>query len=400
MKKRIILLLTFIVSFIMCTDIAKAANVQELTCVYDKTKSQPGIKFTIDKSGNGNLYISPNNVSSLSAETNWIHQITNDRLYVDGTAKSYTSCPVCIHYNSKSGQIEGPDDEGVCKTPENEVAGTLNTGLSNSTVDDTHAYEIYGANPKLVSSEFPNLVINEKPQSDDDVLNGTWIKKCVYKKDNNRIEIYFNRNEFVLYDNNISILYGNKTETIIYIETKKFTINNDHTLEQLVKKYNENLNEDQCYAHVYKSTKCTNPNERNKKNKKYETSYYKDSKTTNSNQEEYVRDDAESKSKTKPVKEEITTCEALIGKSTIELINTIMKYIRIAVPLLLIGFGVSDFAIAVFSSKEEDTKKSREKFIKRIIAAVLVFLSPIFINLLLSLANEVWTWITPETCIK
>ena len=40
MKKRIILLLTFIVSFIMCTDIAKAANVQELTCVYDKTDSQ------------------------------------------------------------------------------------------------------------------------------------------------------------------------------------------------------------------------------------------------------------------------------------------------------------------------------------------------------------------------
>lgn len=392
MKKRIILLLTFIVSFIMRTDIAKAANVQELTCVYDKTNSQPGIKFTIDKNGNGNLYISPSNASNLSAKTNWIQQITNDRLYVDGTAKSYTSCPVCINYNSKSGQIEGPDGKedgkGNCKTG----AGTLNKELSKLTVDDTHAYEIYGASP--------NLVINEKPQNDDEVLNGTWIKKCVYKKDNNRIEIYFNRNEFVLYDNNISILYGNKTETKIYIETKKFTINNDHTLEQLVKKYNENLNEEQCYAHVYKSTKCTNPNERNKKNKKYETSYYKGSKTTNSNQEEYVRDDAESKSKTKPVKEEITTCEALIGKSTIELINTIMKYIRIAVPLLLIGFGVSDFAIAVFSSKEEDTKKSREKFIKRIIAAVLVFLSPIFINLLLSLANEVWTWITPETCIK
>lgn len=392
MKKRIILLLTFIVSFIMCTDIAKAANRQELTCVYDKTDSQPGIKFTIDKNGNGNLYISPSNVSSLSAETNWIQQITNDRLYVDGTAKSYTSCPVCIHYNSRSGQIEGPDGKedgkGNCKTG----AGTLNKELSKLTADDTHAYEIYGGSSKLV--------INEKPQSDDEVLNGTWVKKCVYKKDNNRIEIYFNRNEFVLYDNNISILYGNKTETKIYIETNKFTINNEHTLEQLVKKYNENLNEDQCYAHVYKSTKCTNPNERNKKNKKYETSYYKGYKTTNSNQEEYVRDDVESQSKTKPIKEEITTCEALIGKSTIELINTIMKYIRIAVPLLLIGFGVSDFAIAVFSSKEEDTKKSREKFIKRIIAAVLVFLSPIFINLLLSLANEVWTWITPETCIK
>ena len=45
-------------------------------------------------------------------------------------------------------------------------------------------------------------------------------------------------------------------------------------------------------------------------------------------------------------------------------------------------------------------KKDRERFIKRIIAAVLVFLAPILINLILDLANNVWNWINPETCIK
>ncbi len=94
------------------------------------------------------------------------------------------------------------------------------------------------------------------------------------------------------------------------------------------------------------------------------------------------------------------SCDELIGSSAKELINNIMKWIRIAVPLLLIALGIFDFAKATFSSKEEDIKKNREIFIKRIVAAVLVFLAPILVNLILDLANSVWSWINPETCIK
>lgn len=94
------------------------------------------------------------------------------------------------------------------------------------------------------------------------------------------------------------------------------------------------------------------------------------------------------------------SCDELIGSSTKELINNIMKWIRIAVPLLLIALGIFDFSKATFSSKEEDIKKNREIFIKRIVAAVLVFLAPILVNLILDLANSVWGWISPETCIK
>lgn len=45
-------------------------------------------------------------------------------------------------------------------------------------------------------------------------------------------------------------------------------------------------------------------------------------------------------------------------------------------------------------------KKSREKFIKRIIAAVAVFLVPIFVNLILDLANMAWNNISSDTCIR
>ena len=88
------------------------------------------------------------------------------------------------------------------------------------------------------------------------------------------------------------------------------------------------------------------------------------------------------------------------AEDVVNFINQIMKWIRIFVPILLIGLGILDFTKATFSKSEDDMKKSREKFIKRIVAAVLVFLAPIFINLILELANSVWSWISPETCIK
>lgn len=94
------------------------------------------------------------------------------------------------------------------------------------------------------------------------------------------------------------------------------------------------------------------------------------------------------------------SCEELFDEDIKELINTIMKWIRIIVPILLIVFGIMDFTKATFDKNEDDMKKSREKFIKRIIAAVFVFLVPIFVNLILEIANSVWSNISPDTCVK
>lgn len=98
--------------------------------------------------------------------------------------------------------------------------------------------------------------------------------------------------------------------------------------------------------------------------------------------------------------EEIKSCEDLFGENTRSIINTVMKWIRISVPILLIGLGIMDFSKAVFSSKDDDMKKAREKFIKRIVAAVLVFLVPIFVNLILDLANMAWSNINSDTCVR
>lgn len=55
------------------------------------------------------------------------------------------------------------------------------------------------------------------------------------------------------------------------------------------------------------------------------------------------------------------------------LVSTIILLIKIAVPILLIIFGMLDLGKAVVASKEDEIKKGQQMFIKRAIAAVIVF---------------------------
>jgi hypothetical protein len=55
------------------------------------------------------------------------------------------------------------------------------------------------------------------------------------------------------------------------------------------------------------------------------------------------------------------------------IVSTIILLIKIVVPILLIIFGMLDLGKAVMASKEDEIKKGQQTFIKRLIAAVLVF---------------------------
>lgn len=72
------------------------------------------------------------------------------------------------------------------------------------------------------------------------------------------------------------------------------------------------------------------------------------------------------------------------------LIDEILQYPRIIVPILVIGFGVLDLSKAVIAGKEDEMKKAQKTFIKRIIIGVAFFFIPIFIDLIMDLADIVW----------
>ena len=55
------------------------------------------------------------------------------------------------------------------------------------------------------------------------------------------------------------------------------------------------------------------------------------------------------------------------------IISTIITVIKIAVPILLIIFGMLDLGKAVVAAKEDEIKKGQQTFIKRAIAAIIVF---------------------------
>lgn len=93
----------------------------------------------------------------------------------------------------------------------------------------------------------------------------------------------------------------------------------------------------------------------------------------------------------------VVDCETLLGEDLIKKINSYLNIIKIAVPIIVIGLGIADFTKAIFAG-EEDMKKAQKQFIKRLGIAMLIFLTPTLLNLLLSLANKVWIRISPDSC--
>ena len=67
------------------------------------------------------------------------------------------------------------------------------------------------------------------------------------------------------------------------------------------------------------------------------------------------------------------------------IISMIIKLIQFAVPVLLIIFGMLDLGKAVIASKEDEIKKGQQMFIKRIIAAVLVFFVVLAVKLVVNI---------------
>ena len=77
------------------------------------------------------------------------------------------------------------------------------------------------------------------------------------------------------------------------------------------------------------------------------------------------------------------------------LVNEIMNYFRIIVPTLIILYGTIDFFKAVVSKNAEEKKKHQTKFIKRLIAGMIVFLAPFLVNIIMGLADMIWSYGTP-----
>ncbi len=81
------------------------------------------------------------------------------------------------------------------------------------------------------------------------------------------------------------------------------------------------------------------------------------------------------------------------------LISTLFFGIKVVVPVLLVIFGMLDLGKAVMAQKEDEIKKGQQTFLKRLIAAAIVFLVIFVAQLVISIVSgqtkgqdaNVWT---------
>lgn len=78
----------------------------------------------------------------------------------------------------------------------------------------------------------------------------------------------------------------------------------------------------------------------------------------------------------------------IIDSSTQEIIDWILNMVRFVGIILVIVLGMLDFIKATASGDQEETRKSRGKFVKRLIACIALFLAPIIVEFLLWMINS------------
>lgn len=70
-----------------------------------------------------------------------------------------------------------------------------------------------------------------------------------------------------------------------------------------------------------------------------------------------------------------------------QLVGKVLVVFKIAIPLLLIIFGMVDLGKAVIGSKEDDIKKATNSLIRRAIAAVVIFFIPTIVGAIFGLVG-------------
>ena len=69
-------------------------------------------------------------------------------------------------------------------------------------------------------------------------------------------------------------------------------------------------------------------------------------------------------------------------------VRIVLNIIQIAVPIALILFGTIDMAKAVMAGDEKKMKEAQKPFVKRIISAVIVFLIPYIVTVVIGIVTS------------
>lgn len=76
-------------------------------------------------------------------------------------------------------------------------------------------------------------------------------------------------------------------------------------------------------------------------------------------------------------------CQGL--EPLVRIIKGLIKYIAIIIPIALMVYGIIDLGKAVIASDEKEVKAAQSRLIKRVIYAVVIFLVPALVSLVMNI---------------
>ena len=77
-------------------------------------------------------------------------------------------------------------------------------------------------------------------------------------------------------------------------------------------------------------------------------------------------------------------CGGLIPSEITNTIGTIYNILLVAIPIIIVIFGLIDFVKAVASGKEDEIKKGTSTFARRLITGIIVFFILAIVKLVIS----------------
>lgn len=377
-NKRIILtIITILVSTMLFVNKSYAAK--ELTCIYDRSWWQGKYKMLVQSSnGSQRIYLGP---SDSFDSKDWVEQVKFSISKRGGTREhsgGSVSNDNKYKYEVRSLNIRSLSTE-IESCPKYIGINDTSVTLSNIEIDSADDELLSSFNKIPDTRQFYRKFYSQTNLSNE-ITNTEWNAKCKYGKDGLNFTLYFNDKEYIVdveEPENSTWLNGGW--------------NKEQQFNFSVIDLNE-LSTGSCPTRLYNTTVRGTP----------EMVWILNRPTNADIILEFPLIEGTSliEEPDTPIQPEPTNCEELFGEELVDKINSVMNIIKIAVPILLIAFGIFDFSKAMFASNDDDMKKAQKTFLKRIVAAFIVFLSPMIINLILSLTNKVWSSISTNTCIK
>lgn len=369
-KKTLTLTIIFLISIFMFNSKVNAAK--EMTCVYNGSKNQNAVMFIQDKDGKQELYCitTAKERENASLESKYWTDCTDGRiietkLYILPLNNEIKSCPKGIVQYVRIDKSEEFLEVWACLEEDSEKCKN-----SPKLTSETYSVE----RPNTTGTSGLKFYYSQRDDYKKEIDSTKWKAKCAYSK-------YFD-------------LYINNEKMIIYPKNEKVDVILTHFSTSKILDY-MNKSKNTCPPRIYYYQGP--PGASNGR------SFFLNKEEAGTNyQITLVGDETEyyeGTTNNEPQQEKINSCKDLFSDTFRAKILQFLNIIKIAVPIMLIALGTVDFAKAVFSGNADEMKKSQKTFIKRLIASVLVFLVPVFVNLILTLANKVWSYISPEACI-